>query len=65
MKGIDESKKARFVCSIAIACLTAGSFLLKVYVRGESLLFHAGRTVSGYDPVFYLPEYGRTMAELT
>jgi XTP/dITP diphosphohydrolase len=36
-----------------------------VYVEGRIALAPCGENGFGYDPVFYLPEYGRTMAELT
>ena len=50
----DEKRTARFVCAIA-AVFPDGS---KETVRGTI----EGRI--GYDPIFYLPEYGCTTAEL-
>ena len=61
----DEKRTARFVCAIA-AAMPDGS--CKV-VRGtmEGIIGHeiAGENGFGYDPIFFLPEYGCTSAELS
>lgn len=61
----DEERTARFVCAIA-AVLPDGR---KEVVRGtmEGIIGHeiAGENGFGYDPVFYLPEYGCTSAQLS
>lgn len=61
----DEERTARFVCAIA-AALPDGR---KEVVRGtmEGIIGHeiAGKNGFGYDPVFYLPEYGCTSAQLS
>lgn len=60
----DEDRTARFVCAIA-AAFPDGSTEV---VRGtmEGIIGHeiAGENGFGYDPIFYLPEYGCTSAEL-
>lgn len=60
----DEARTARFVCAIA-AALPDGSVEV---VRGtiEGIIGHeiAGENGFGYDPIFYLPEYGCTTAQL-
>lgn len=66
MKGIEESKRgARFVCSIAIALPDGREFSADGLCEGRIALAPCGENGFGYDPVFYSPEYGRTMAELT
>lgn len=64
MKG-HENRKAKFVCAISI--VTPGG--KKDTVRGEcnGLILHEMRGVNGfgYDPIFYLPGPGMTMAELS
>ncbi len=65
LKGVaDEERSARFVCAIA-ACLPDGKELV---VRGtmEGRIGYeiAGENGFGYDPIFFLPEYGKTSAEL-
>ncbi len=60
----DEERTARFVCAIA-AALPDGSVEV---VRGtiEGIIGHeiAGENGFGYDPIFYLPEYECTTAQL-
>lgn len=61
----DEKRTARFVCAIA-AVFPDGSVEV---VRGtmEGIIGHeiAGENGFGYDPIFFLPEYGCTSAELS
>ena len=66
MEGVpDEKRTARFVCAIA-AVFPDGS---SEVVRGtmEGMIGHkiAGENGFGYDPVFFLPQYGCTSAELS
>ena len=60
----DDKRTARFVCAIA-AVFPDGRELV---VRGtmEGMIGHriAGKNGFGYDPIFFLPEYGKTSAEL-
>lgn len=60
----DEERTARFVCAIA-AAFPDGTTQV---VRGtmEGIIGHeiAGENGFGYDPIFYLPEYGCTSATL-
>lgn len=60
----DEERTARFVCAIAAAFPDGSSEV----VRGtmEGIIGHeiAGENGFGYDPIFYLPEYGCTSAQL-
>lgn len=61
----DEKRTARFVCAIA-AAFPDGSVEV---VRGtmEGIIAHEieGANGFGYDPIFYLPEYQCTSAQLT
>jgi XTP/dITP diphosphohydrolase len=60
-----EQRSARFQCVIALAWpdgrteITAGS------CEGQITLEARGANGFGFDPVFYVPEYGMTMAELS
>lgn len=60
----DEERTARFVCAIAAAFPDGTTEV----VRGtmEGIIGHeiAGENGFGYDPIFYLPEYGCTSATL-
>jgi XTP/dITP diphosphohydrolase len=61
----DEERTARFVAAVA-AVFPDGS---EHVVRGamEGVIAHGiyGKNGFGYDPFFYLPEYGKTSAEIT
>ncbi len=60
----DEHRQARYRCVLAAArdgnilCTGAGT------VEGEILKVPRGTNGFGYDPLFYLPEQNKTMAEL-
>ena len=60
----EEERTARFVCAIA-AVLPDGS-VLHTEECVEGLIAHepAGTDGFGYDPIFYLPEYGKTSAQI-
>ncbi len=60
----EEERTARFVCAIA-AVLPDGS-VLHTEECVEGLIAHepAGTNGFGYDPIFYLPEYGKTSAQI-
>ena len=64
-KAPDEQRTARFVCAIAAAFPDGSSEV----VRGtmEGIIGHeiAGENGFGYDPIFFLPEFGCTSAQLT
>lgn len=66
LKDVPEGARgARFVCSIC-AILPDGSELkTEGEMRGRVAREIAGANGFGYDPIFYLPEYGKTAAELT
>lgn len=61
----DEERSARFVCAIA-ALLPNGEVLtVRETMEGRIAYEPAGENGFGYDPIFYLPEYGMTSAELS
>jgi XTP/dITP diphosphohydrolase len=59
-----EERTARFRCVVAIA--TPDDQLHTAVGRCDGIIAFApsGEQGFGYDPVFYMPDYGRTMAEL-
>ncbi len=61
-----DERAARFVCVIAVAA-AAGRILATAQgtVEGRIALEPAGTGGFGYDPVFYLPQQGCTMAQLS
>ena len=61
----DEKRTARFVCAIA-AVLPDGELLTTLgTVEGRIGYEEKGENGFGYDPIFFLPEFGCTSAELT
>ena len=59
-----EKRTARFRCVIAIAKPDEMVELCSGECRGIITTAPAGDQGFGYDPIFYLPELGKTMAEL-
>lgn len=66
LEGVPEEKRtARFVCAIACA-LPDGTVLTSEGVMEGIIGYESrGENGFGYDPIFYLPEYGVSSAELT
>ncbi len=60
----DEERGARFRCVIAIAFDDAEPILAEGRVEGRITHETRGREGFGYDPVFEVPELGRTFAEM-
>ena len=66
LKDVPEGKRsARFRCVIAIARADDEVELCSGECHGVITLEPRGEGGFGYDPIFYLPELGKTMAELT
>ncbi len=66
LKGVPlEKRQARFKCVIAIA--SPGGDVKTVSGECEGIIDvePRGNNGFGYDPIFYLPQYGRTIAELS
>ncbi|MEW6657455.1 MAG: XTP/dITP diphosphatase [Thermodesulfobacteriota bacterium] len=59
-----EEREGRFVCAIALALPDGRVFTARGECRGYIALEPRGSHGFGYDPVFWVPEYDRTMAEL-
>jgi XTP/dITP diphosphohydrolase len=59
-----EKRQARFRCVIAIANPQGEVELCSGQCEGVIALEPRGKRGFGYDPIFYLPELGKTMAEL-
>jgi len=60
-----EKRKARFRCVIAVASPSGRLELCQGECQGVITFEPRGKGGFGYDPVFFLPELGRTMAELS
>jgi len=65
MRGIPiERRGARFICVIAIVFPDGRSFFAEGSCEGVIAETMKGGHGFGYDPIFYLPGHGKTMAEL-
>ena len=60
-----EKRTARFYCVIAIAHPDGKVEYCDGECKGTIAFEPSGASGFGYDPVFYLPEFGKAMAELT
>jgi XTP/dITP diphosphohydrolase len=56
---------ARFYCTVALAGPEGEVSYAEGACEGEIIQQARGRHGFGYDPIFYIPQMGRTMAELT
>ncbi len=66
LAGVEESQRtARFVCAVAAAYPDGRVFTVRGTMEGIIGLAPAGENGFGYDPIFYLPECGRSSAQLT
>ncbi len=59
-----EKRTARFVCAVAIILEDGSYFTTRGECNGYISFEPAGNKGFGYDPVFYVPEYDKTMAQL-
>ncbi len=59
-----EKRTAKFVCTVAIVFLNGEVKVVRGEVKGYIDFSPKGDGGFGYDPVFYLPEYQKTFAEL-
>jgi len=61
----EEQRTARFVCVAAIAYPDGRTFIARGEVEGVIAYVPAGTNGFGYDPIFFIPEFGKTLAELS
>ena len=66
LEGVEgEDRSARFVCAIAAAFPDGTVEITRGTIEGQIGYEEKGENGFGYDPIFYVPEYGCTTAELT
>ena len=63
-RGVDGSA-ARFVCAVAVADGPRIVFEARGVVEGRLAPRPSGAAGFGYDPIFFYPPYGRTLAEVS
>ena len=61
----NEQRSARFVCAIAAVFPDGKKVVKRATIEGQIGTEIAGENGFGYDPIFYVPEYGCTTAELS
>jgi XTP/dITP diphosphohydrolase len=66
LEGVEEEKRtARFVCAIAAVFPDGSRETTRGTIEGRIGNEMKGENGFGYDPIFYVPEYGCTTAQLT
>lgn len=66
LEGVEgEDRSARFVCAIAAAFPDGCVEITRGTIEGQIGYEEKGENGFGYDPIFYVPEYGCTTAELS
>jgi len=66
MEGIPfEKRTARFHCALAISVPNGFTTIVEGTCEGYIAEAPKGENGFGYDPIFYVPQKGKTMAELT
>ena len=60
-----NERTARFVCVISLVLPDGREFVKKGVMEGQIGYEIKGENGFGYDPIFYLPKYGKTSAELS
>ncbi len=64
LEGIPQPWTAHFHCTIAISDAQGGLYYVEGQCHGQILPEERGSNGFGYDPIFFIPELGKTMAEL-
>ena len=66
LEGVEgDDRSARFVCAIAAAFPDGTVEVTRGTIEGQIGYEEKGENGFGYDPIFYVPEYGCTTAELS
>ena len=66
LEGVEgEARSARFVCAIACVWPDGTSKVCRATIEGQLAKEPAGENGFGYDPIFYVPEFGKTTAQLS
>jgi len=60
-----KERGARFVCAMALCIPDQEPILIEEYFNGEIYDHIEGENGFGYDPIFFVPELGKTSASLT
>lgn len=61
----DDARTARFVCAIAAVLPDGRELTTRATIEGRIGYEEKGQNGFGYDPIFFVPQFGKTTAELT
>lgn len=61
----EEKRTASFVCSIAVILPDGSRLNTDGFMKGRIAFEKKGENGFGYDPIMYIPEYGKHVAELS
>ncbi len=59
-----NKRNAKFVCAVVLVFPNGKTYMVKEECKGSILLSPKGENGFGYDPIFLVPEYDKTFAEL-
>lgn len=59
-----DKRNAKFVCAVVLVFPDGKLFMVKEECKGSIILSPKGENGFGYDPIFLVPEYDKTFAEL-
>ncbi|MCD8837850.1 XTP/dITP diphosphatase [Staphylococcus arlettae] len=62
--GDTEDRRSQFVCVVSLSAPNEKTIQFKGTVQGEITLNKIGDEGFGYDPIFYVPDLNKTMAQL-
>lgn len=60
-----DERKGRYVCAVALVWPDGRAVTAEGACEGIIRDFYAGTGGFGYDPLFFLPQFGKTMAEIS
>ena len=61
----EQERSARFVCAMALAIPGERTIITQATMEGRIAYESKGENGFGYDPIFFLPEYGMTSAQIS
>ncbi len=61
---LDKQRKAKFICVMALAFKNKILYITRGECKGIIAHQLSGKNGFGYDPIFYLPKYKKTFAEI-
>ena len=66
VKDVPEDRRgARFICAVAAVLPDGRSLVQTGVMEGRVAYAPAGENGFGYDPIFFLPQYGKTSAQIS